>query len=121
MRQLLAALRFLTILPIPGRMGTAREDLTGSPVWFPVVGLVIGGIAAAAAYGLTQILPVMPAAVLVVFVLWILCGGLHLDAGVDAELAGTDVHRMDGAARHRGCRPGFSDFGRHGERRTRRG
>lgn len=79
MKRFLAALRFLTVLPVPGRAGTARTDLAGSPSFFPVVGLLIGGAAAALALGLTHILPILPAAVLVALFLAAASGGLHLD------------------------------------------
>jgi len=35
MKRLLAALRFLTIVPLPGSWGTAGDDLAGSVFWFP--------------------------------------------------------------------------------------
>ena len=37
MKPLLAAIRFLTIVPIPGAWGTAEEDLARSVPWFPVI------------------------------------------------------------------------------------
>ena len=51
MKRLLAAIRFLTILPIPGSWGTAEADLAGSVAFFPVVGLLLGAVAAAAGLG----------------------------------------------------------------------
>ena len=46
MRRLLAAMRFLTILPLPGSWGAAEADLAGSAVFFPVVGMLLGAVAA---------------------------------------------------------------------------
>jgi adenosylcobinamide-GDP ribazoletransferase len=84
MKSLFAAIRFLTILPIPGDWGTAEEDLARSVPWFPIVGLLLGAIAAAAAYGLSLVaLPMVGAAVIVV-VLLSFSGCLHLDGLADS-------------------------------------
>ena len=79
MKQLLAALRFLTIVPIPGGWGTAEADLAGSVGWFPVVGLLLGGVAAAVAWGLSLAAPPLVGAAVVVIVLLSFSGCLHLD------------------------------------------
>jgi adenosylcobinamide-GDP ribazoletransferase len=79
MKQLLAALRFLTILPIPGTWGTAEADLAGSVPWFPVVGLLLGALAAAVAWGASLVLPPLVAAVVILGVLLTFSGCLHLD------------------------------------------
>jgi len=42
MRRFLAAIRFLTVMPIPGSLGTAEQDLADSVPFFPVVGLLLG-------------------------------------------------------------------------------
>ena len=42
MKPLLAAIRFLTIVPVPGAWGTAEEDLARSVPWFPMIGLLAG-------------------------------------------------------------------------------
>jgi len=79
MKRLRFALAFLTIVPI-GRLGTVREqDIAGSFVWFPLVGLGIGGILAGTHRVVTMWLP--PLAVgACVLLLWILVtGALHLD------------------------------------------
>ena len=52
MKRFLAAIRFLTILPLPGDWGAAEADLAGSVPFFPVVGLLLGGVAAAIAWGM---------------------------------------------------------------------
>lgn len=79
MKQLLAALRFLTILPIPGTWGTAEADLARSVPLFPVVGLLLGATAAAVAWIVGPIAPPMVSAVLLVFVLMAFSGCLHMD------------------------------------------
>ena len=83
MKRLLAAIRFLTILPIPGSWGTAEADLAGSVAFFPVVGLLLGAIAAAAAWGIAQVAPPMVAAALVIVLLLSFSGCLHLDGLAD--------------------------------------
>lgn len=83
MRSFLAAFRFLTIIPIPGTLGTAEDDLVGCVPYIPIVGIIIGAIAGAAAFGLAQIAPpVITAIVLIVFLLKI-SGGLHMDGLAD--------------------------------------
>jgi adenosylcobinamide-GDP ribazoletransferase len=82
MRRLLAALRFLTILPVPGTWGTAEEDLAGSVPWFPVVGLLLAALAAAAAWALSAAPPMVAAAAVVVLLLGF-SGCLHIDGLAD--------------------------------------
>jgi len=79
MKRLVAAIRFLTILPLPGRWGTEEADLAGSVVFFPIVGLLIGAVVAALAFGLVHILPPAVVSVLIVIALAAVSGGLHLD------------------------------------------
>jgi len=78
-----AAFRFLTIVPLPGRLGTTAEELAGATPFFPVVGLLLGGLAVPIAWGLNLLLPSMVAAVLLTFVLLAFSGGLHLDGLAD--------------------------------------
>ena len=79
MRRFLAAVRFLTILPLPGTWGTAEADLAGSVPFFPVVGLLLGGVAAAAAWGLSLGVPPLVAGATIVILLIAFSGGLHMD------------------------------------------
>lgn len=78
-----AALRFLTILPLPGRFGTTEKDLAHAAPFFPLVGLLLGCAAAPAAKLLFILLPPLPAAVLTAFLLLAFSGGLHLDGLAD--------------------------------------
>ncbi len=84
MRGLLAALRFLTVLPLPGKVGTSAAELAGSAPWFPVVGLLIGAAAAGFAEGVYLGAPPLVAAVLVVIALGAVSKGLHLDGLADS-------------------------------------
>jgi adenosylcobinamide-GDP ribazoletransferase len=83
LRQFLAAIRFLTILPMPGRAGTHEDDLAGSVPYFPLIGLLLGGIAAAVAWAAAQYAPPMLAALAIVVTLMALSGCLHLDGLAD--------------------------------------
>jgi adenosylcobinamide-GDP ribazoletransferase len=78
-----AALRFLTILPLPGRFGTAEKDLAHAAPFFPLIGLLLGCIAAPAAKLLFILLPPLPAAALTTLLLLAFSGGLHLDGLAD--------------------------------------
>ncbi len=79
-----AALRFLTILPVPGHLGAEEEDLAGSLIFFPVVGVVIGAGMAIAGWLLWPVLPALPAAAVMVFLLFFISGGFHLDGLADS-------------------------------------
>jgi adenosylcobinamide-GDP ribazoletransferase len=83
MKPLLAAVRFLTIVPIPGSWGAAEEDLARSVPFFPLIGLLLGAAAAALAWGLTLVAPPMVMAAIMVLVLLSFSGCLHLDGLAD--------------------------------------
>ncbi|MEW6328332.1 MAG: adenosylcobinamide-GDP ribazoletransferase [Thermodesulfobacteriota bacterium] len=75
-----AALTFLTILPAPrtkGRIGA------GTLPWFPVVGLVIGGLIFLFDYILLRLFPVQITALFFVLLLAVITGGIHLDGLAD--------------------------------------
>jgi len=79
----LAAVRFLTILPIPGKRGCATSEMAGSALFFPIVGLLIGGVAAGAVFLLAGVFPPWLVAVLVVVLLGAVSGAFHLDGLAD--------------------------------------
>ena len=78
----LAALQFLTIIPVGGRI--PQTALGRAMPWFPVAGLVIG-VGAGLAYTLALLLglPPMAASLVGVLVLSGLSGFLHLDGVAD--------------------------------------
>lgn len=78
-----AALRFLTILPVPGDGAADGIVLENSLVYFPIVGLLLGLLAALAAAGLQFLLPPLPGAVVLVGLLVLFSGGLHMDGLAD--------------------------------------
>jgi len=81
MRSFLTALRFLTILPVPGASDDGR--LSRSMAFFPLAGLVVGAIAAGIFFGAMHVVPYEVAAFLAVTALALLTGGLHLDGVAD--------------------------------------
>jgi adenosylcobinamide-GDP ribazoletransferase len=83
MRAFLAALRFLTILPVPGTYRLADDDWGRATAWYPAVGLVLGVILATLDWALRWLLPTNVTAVLLLLAWVILTGALHLDGFVD--------------------------------------
>lgn len=71
-----AALGYLTILRPPGRR---RFDLERAVLWFPVVGLFIGGFLCMVWWGGVQVAPRMVASLATVLAWTWITGGMHLD------------------------------------------
>lgn len=84
MRRFLAALRFLTILPLPGTWGTGEADLAGSVPFFPVVGVLLGTLSALVAWGVSAVAPPLVASGVIVVLLLTFSGGLHVDGLADS-------------------------------------
>ena len=83
MKSLVAALRLLTIAPIPGVWGSAEEDLARSLPWFPIVGLGLGLAVAGLAWAIVWVAPSLISAAVLVVVLAGFSGCLHLDGLAD--------------------------------------
>ena len=85
------ALAFLTRLPV----GTPPDpDLSRDAPFFPLVGLVVGGIAAGVRAAGDQVLPPLPSTLLAVTAAIIVTGGLHEDGFADmADAVGAHVGR----------------------------
>jgi len=79
----LAALNFLTILPVPLRRAVSPEELGRSLGYFPVVGIIIGLILIGLNWLLSLILPSAVVNVLLIVSLTVLSGALHLDGLAD--------------------------------------
>lgn len=79
----LAALRFLTIIPLPGRREASPEELGRSIVYFPLVGVIIGLILVGLNWLLGLLLPSALINILLVVSLVAVSGALHLDGLVD--------------------------------------
>lgn len=87
--RLLAALQFLTIIPV--KRSFSAEQVGRSTGYFPVVGIIIGLILAALNYLLSLVLPSSVVNALLVVSLAVLSGGLHLEGLADT---------CDGLAKH---------------------
>jgi adenosylcobinamide-GDP ribazoletransferase len=83
MKGFFAAIKFLTVLPVPGGWSGDEKTLARSVPYFPLVGLLIGLIAAAFDYTIGQILPLLPTSALTIIFLIGLTGGLHMDGLAD--------------------------------------
>jgi adenosylcobinamide-GDP ribazoletransferase len=94
---LVLAIRYLTILPLPGR-GHAGSDRPGrAAAWFPVVGAALGLGLAGVDWTTTRLFPPLLSALLTVTVWKLATGGLHLDGLADCldGLMGRDrEHRL---------------------------
>ncbi len=82
-RELRLAVGFLTRLPVGVPPQVDERQLGRSMAWFPLVGLLLGGLLVAGDLGLSLLLarPVVDALLLVMLVLG--CGALHLDGWAD--------------------------------------
>lgn len=83
MKAFFAAVQFLTIISLPASWTGDEKTLSRSVSFFPLVGLLIGAIAAALDLLLAAILPAAAAACLTVFFLIAITGGLHMDGLAD--------------------------------------
>ena len=79
----LTAVRFLTIIPLPGRREVSPEEVGRSIVYFPLVGLIIGLILVGLNWLLDPLLPSALINVLLVVFLVAISGAFHLDGFVD--------------------------------------
>ncbi len=77
------AVRFLTILPIPGLEAEGRGALGRAAWWFPVVGLGLGAALVALDRLLALAFPPLLSALLVLSVWKVATGGIHLDGLAD--------------------------------------
>lgn len=82
LRGFLAAVSFLTILPVPRSIHTDQAALRRAVGWYPLVGLVVGMIAAVA-YKLCGGLPPLPCAIVAVLIPVLATRALHLDGFAD--------------------------------------
>ncbi|MGF9914036.1 adenosylcobinamide-GDP ribazoletransferase [Paenibacillus ehimensis] len=78
-----AAFQFLTRLPVPVKLDYNDALFRRSVVFYPLVGLVLGLITAAAGLLLANVLSPLPAAVLLLGIWVMLTGALHLDGLMD--------------------------------------
>lgn len=84
MRGFWAAWRFLTIIPLPGKLGTDEAALAGSLPFFPLVGLCLGAGMMLWAWLAWHFFPPLVASVLLTLALLAVSGGFHLDGLADS-------------------------------------
>lgn len=83
MRALLAAIGFLTRLPVPAKVFDGAASPSAQLAWYPVVGGLIGALLWAIGWMLSAAQPLLAAALLL-FAWVALTGGLHLDGLADS-------------------------------------
>jgi len=96
MRNLRIAFGLMTTLPIKLPAGWQAGDSGRASVWYPFVGLVIGGLTWLTWTGTTRIFPQLVAGILTLIVWVTLTGSLHLDGLADCcdgLLASTSIER----------------------------
>ncbi|KQR13325.1 MULTISPECIES: adenosylcobinamide-GDP ribazoletransferase [Xanthomonas] len=79
---LLAAIGFLTRIPVPGAVFTRPGVQARSLPWYPGVGLLLGALLCSLAWCLRDVAPLLGAALLLSAWTW-LTGALHLDGLAD--------------------------------------
>jgi len=77
------AWQFLTIIPIAKRLEAVPVDLARSMAFYPVVGLILGGVLWVFWKGLTPVIPSSVVDLILIALLVILTGGMHLDGLAD--------------------------------------
>lgn len=92
MRNLIFALQFLTRLPLPVQTDPEPDALAASAKWFPLAGLVIGGLLALCLSLGGKINPWLGALLAIACWIWI-TGGIHLDGLSDLADALGGAHR----------------------------
>ena len=95
MGSLILAIRFLTIVPVPGREAAGPLALGRAAWWFPVVGLLLGIGLATVGRAVDALFPPLVAAALLLAGWKVATGGIHLDGVADCldGLAGRDPER----------------------------
>ncbi len=85
MTPFITALRFLTVLPVPGKTSITAQSVARSIPYYPAVGIIIGIIMALICVGADAVFPPLVTSVLLVLVLSVISGGLHLDGLADTS------------------------------------
>jgi len=81
-KRFLIALQFLTIIPVKIKPPIKKEDLGASLLYFPLVGVLIGGVLALCAVVLAPFSALFRAAVILIISV-LITGGIHLDGFAD--------------------------------------
>jgi len=81
--ELITTVRFLTVMPVPGKGLEGPDALGRAAGWFPPVGLALGLLLAAGDRFLSWLFPPLVSALLVLTAWKLLTGGIHLDGLAD--------------------------------------
>jgi len=88
------ALRFLSIIPIPGKAEATERQLGRATAWYPVVGILLGALLYGCAYLFTRLWSPLSTAFLCLAVWTLFTRGLHLDGLADTfDGLGAGAHR----------------------------
>lgn len=82
-KRFVLAVQFLTILPVAAVRSVSDTDMRQSVVFYPVVGLFLGGGLWTLQWILTRVLPATAATVISLAVYTVMTGFLHLDGMID--------------------------------------
>lgn len=83
MNKFLVALQFLTRISPKPNLVVDQETFARSMIYFPLIGLIIGGILAGTAWVGTNMLTPLVAGVIILAIEVLVTGGLHLDGFMD--------------------------------------
>lgn len=83
MRNLRAAIMFLTRVPVPVRADAPAPSLTAAVPWFPVIGAFVGALVGGATAGLLHLVPPLVAAAVAVLLGVFVTGAFHEDGLAD--------------------------------------
>ena len=83
MRHLFIAIRFLTVLPLPLQGRVRDEELGGSLLWFPLVGLLIGSLLLLVQQLVSAVVPPLVVGALLLLTWVAVTGAMHLDGLAD--------------------------------------
>ncbi len=83
MKAFIAAVQFLTIVPLSKDLRATNETLGNSTAYFPLVGFLIGILLFIYNEVLSLFLPLQVGCILIIALLIVLTGAIHLDGFVD--------------------------------------
>lgn len=83
MKRFLIILQFMTRIPINKSFNVTREDYAKGTKYFPLVGLIVGGITALTIYLCSHIFSLMISSLIGLVVSILITGGIHLDGFSD--------------------------------------
>jgi adenosylcobinamide-GDP ribazoletransferase len=83
MRYLIAAIQFLTIVPVPSSFQCGEKELRRSVIVFPIIGLMIGGVLALLDAGILRLFPPLPSGAIIAVLMLAVSGCLHMDGLAD--------------------------------------